>query len=314
MSENQWLLPVYSLMTLCNLGPSQQRGRKAKNPKLTKKTTIILKIHMRRLGGFPGGSVVKNPPANAGDMGLISGWGRFPGEGNGNPLQYLCLGNPMDREAWWATVQGGHKRVGHNLVSKQQQSMVYHERARVKSILHRRMVTLRYGDRITYLDQRVCTWGTCYTDKTVSPSPASLWASEKELDDSSVVKSWFQGVWSISWHQPQNQHCFAWVKTLPKIHLQLSVKVSGHLPRSVWKGSGRSSGRKHMLWMNSKLCGLLHPACLKTKKKPCGAPTVGHGSGLIPHLCHRIGKDSVLLQVFCGPRLNPRKVGQLLWF
>ena len=51
----------------------------------------------------------------------------------------------------------GSQRAGHNLVSKQQQSMVYHERARVKSILHRRMVTLRYGDRITYLDQRVCT-------------------------------------------------------------------------------------------------------------------------------------------------------------
>ena len=56
--------------------------------------------------GFPGGSVVKNPPANAGDVGLIPGSGRSPGEGNGNPLQYSCLGNPMDREAWWATVHG----------------------------------------------------------------------------------------------------------------------------------------------------------------------------------------------------------------
>ena len=41
--------------------------------------------------------MVKNPPANAGDAGLIAGLGRFPGEGNGNPLQYSCLGNPMDR-------------------------------------------------------------------------------------------------------------------------------------------------------------------------------------------------------------------------
>ena len=48
---------------------------------------------------FPDGSVVKNPPANAGDMGSIPGSGRSPGEGNGNPLQY-----PMDREAWQATV------------------------------------------------------------------------------------------------------------------------------------------------------------------------------------------------------------------
>ena len=46
--------------------------------------------------GFPGGSVVKNPPANARDTGLIFGSGRSPGEGNGNPLQYPCLRNPMD--------------------------------------------------------------------------------------------------------------------------------------------------------------------------------------------------------------------------
>ena len=47
----------------------------------------------------PGGSVVKNPPANAGDTGSIPGSGRSPGEGNGNPLQYSCLENPMDRGA-----------------------------------------------------------------------------------------------------------------------------------------------------------------------------------------------------------------------
>ena len=51
-----------------------------------------------------GGSVVKNLSPNAGDVGLIPGWGRSPGEGNGNPLQYSCLENPMDRGAWWATV------------------------------------------------------------------------------------------------------------------------------------------------------------------------------------------------------------------
>ena len=53
---------------------------------------------------FPGGSVVKNPPANAGDVGSIPGSGRLPGEGNGNSLQRSCLGNPMKRGAWWATV------------------------------------------------------------------------------------------------------------------------------------------------------------------------------------------------------------------
>ena len=61
--------------------------------------------------GFPDGSVVKNPPANAGDAGSIPGSGRFPGEGKGNPLQYACLGNPMDRGAWQATVHGVSKEL-----------------------------------------------------------------------------------------------------------------------------------------------------------------------------------------------------------
>ena len=50
--------------------------------------------------------MVKNLPANAGDGGLILGLGRSPGEGNDNPLQYSCLGNPMDRGAWRAMVHG----------------------------------------------------------------------------------------------------------------------------------------------------------------------------------------------------------------
>jgi len=50
--------------------------------------------------------VVKHPPANAGDMGSILGSGRSPGGGNGNPLEYFCLENPMDRGAWWAAVRG----------------------------------------------------------------------------------------------------------------------------------------------------------------------------------------------------------------
>ena len=54
--------------------------------------------------GFPGGTVVKNLPADAGDSDLIPGWGRSPGEGNGYPLQYSCLENKMDRGAWQATV------------------------------------------------------------------------------------------------------------------------------------------------------------------------------------------------------------------
>ena len=55
---------------------------------------------------FPDGSVVKNLPASAGDAGLIPGMGKSPEEGNGNPLQYSCLENPMDWGAWQATVLG----------------------------------------------------------------------------------------------------------------------------------------------------------------------------------------------------------------
>ena len=57
----------------------------------------------------PGGSAVKNLPASAGDLSSIPGLGRSPREGNDNPLQDSCLGNPMDRGAWWATV--GRQKV-----------------------------------------------------------------------------------------------------------------------------------------------------------------------------------------------------------
>ena len=53
--------------------------------------------------GFPGGSVVKSPPANAGDVSVIPGWGSSPGDRNGHPLWYFRLGNPVDRGAWHAT-------------------------------------------------------------------------------------------------------------------------------------------------------------------------------------------------------------------
>ena len=62
--------------------------------------------------GFPGGIVVKNPPADAGDArdaGSIPGSERSPREGNGYPLWYSCLENPMNRGAWWATVHGATK-------------------------------------------------------------------------------------------------------------------------------------------------------------------------------------------------------------
>ena len=60
--------------------------------------------------------MIKNPPANAGDPGLIPGWGRSPGEGNDNPLQYSCLENSMYRGAWRARVHGSH-RIRHDYAS-----------------------------------------------------------------------------------------------------------------------------------------------------------------------------------------------------
>jgi len=61
--------------------------------------------------GFPGGSDGKESACNVGDLGSISGLGRYPGEGNGSELQYSCLENSKDRGAWWAVVHQGHKEL-----------------------------------------------------------------------------------------------------------------------------------------------------------------------------------------------------------
>ena len=87
--------------------------------------------------GYPGDTVVKNLPANAGDAtdtGLIPGSGRFPGAENGNPLQYSCLKNPMDRGAWQATVQRvtksqTHKAKKHSLICGE---LIYNKDGTVK--------------------------------------------------------------------------------------------------------------------------------------------------------------------------------------
>ena len=89
--------------------------------------------HTCHFMGFSGGSVVKNLHANVEDAGSIPVSGTSPGEENGTPPQYLCLENPMDRRAWWAIVHGvhgvtwGHKRVGHDLATKQQQHAVLYK-------------------------------------------------------------------------------------------------------------------------------------------------------------------------------------------
>ena len=67
---------------------------------MEKAPTLLISV------GFPGGSDGKESAWRAGYQGSIPEWGRSPGEGNGNPLQYSCLGNPMDRGAWPATIHG----------------------------------------------------------------------------------------------------------------------------------------------------------------------------------------------------------------
>ena len=71
----------------------------------------ITKKKKKKKRGFSGVSVVKNLPANAEDANSLLGWGRSPGEGNGNLLQYSCLGNPMNRRDWQAAVHGVTKEL-----------------------------------------------------------------------------------------------------------------------------------------------------------------------------------------------------------
>ena len=94
----------FSLHILKDLGASDKRSYK-------KAKICLISIKLRLIAanpalGLSSGSKVKNLPDTASDVGLIPGLGRSPGEGNGNPLQYSCLENSMDRGAWWASVHG----------------------------------------------------------------------------------------------------------------------------------------------------------------------------------------------------------------
>ena len=87
---------------------------------------LVFLVPLNSNEGFLGGSVVKNPPANAGDAGSIPGSGRSPGEGNSNPVQYSCLENSTNIEAWQATVHGV-TRVRHDLATKLAQKVLVME-------------------------------------------------------------------------------------------------------------------------------------------------------------------------------------------
>ena len=95
MDRGAWWAAVYGV------AQSQTRLKRLSSSNVIKQTHL-------------GGSAVKVSACQAGDIGSIPEPGISLGEGNGNPLQYSCLGIPMDRGAWWATEYGGHKRVGHD--------------------------------------------------------------------------------------------------------------------------------------------------------------------------------------------------------
>ena len=82
------------------------KGVDSESLKYSPEVWRILRLTLGCNDNFSHFTVVKNLTANAGDASSIAGLGRFPGEGNGNPFQYSCLGNPMDRGAWWVTVHG----------------------------------------------------------------------------------------------------------------------------------------------------------------------------------------------------------------
>ena len=95
-------VPYYFL-----IGKKNISGKNFQDSHLRRGMTVHFTPTTGQIIGFPGGTVVKNPPANAGDSrhkGSILGLGRSPGVGNGNLLQYSCLDKTMDRGAWWATV------------------------------------------------------------------------------------------------------------------------------------------------------------------------------------------------------------------
>ena len=103
----------------------------------------LVRIHHCNFWGFPGGSAVKNPPANARDVGLIFGVRKIPGRGNGNPLQYSCMGNFMDRGAWQGCME--LQRVGHDWA-----------RTHTHSVISKVTVTSRRGPTSEWQPEELC--------------------------------------------------------------------------------------------------------------------------------------------------------------
>ena len=113
------------------------------SPELLSRIWQILKINER---GFSGGTVLKNLPANTGDEGFIPGSGRSPGEENCKSLHYSCLGNPMDRGAWWLNSMGS-QRVRYDWVTEHTQTNYWEE---INSLRDKwpKMKEIQYSNKI----------------------------------------------------------------------------------------------------------------------------------------------------------------------
>ena len=129
--------------------------------------------------------MVKNLPANAGDVGLIPEWGKFPGEGNGNPLQYSCLGNPMDRGAWWATVHGVSKLSQ----VKKKDTLCYRDSVILKSfwILLLKKIIFPFSF-VGYGAVIIAWWGRWYQSPS-EPRRYSMWEGKAKGDEFSQSPS-----------------------------------------------------------------------------------------------------------------------------
>ena len=124
------LLVLMCFLFSCELGRSWNSVSSALQFTLEKITQLedhpkpLLWRWVSKFKSFPGGSVVKTLPANGGDVGSVSGLRRSPGQGNGNPLQYSHLRNPMDRGAWWVIIHGVVKEyAGHKWVTLTSQTI-----------------------------------------------------------------------------------------------------------------------------------------------------------------------------------------------
>ena len=126
---------------------------------------------------FPSDAVVKNLLAKAGDprdTGLIPGWGRFPGGGNGNPLRYSCLENSMDRGAWWVTVHGATKR-----------------RTRLSAHTHTHTHTLHKIKNYSKLTISSVASGPFSLPKILFPSPSSMYPNSVQMSHlKKMLLSW----------------------------------------------------------------------------------------------------------------------------